>query len=92
MAKEEGCYFHIKLLEAKEKSFKVLSRIGDLRTNYLSTRHRTKLFNHEFLDMFFYTKLKFQVNWSSTRHRDTDKKMQYRFCYLLPFNLWTSNL
>jgi hypothetical protein len=43
----------------------------------------------ESLDMFFYLGLKFQVNRSSGRHRNTGQQRLYEFCYLLPFNLWT---
>jgi len=44
------------------------------------------------LDMFSYLGLKCQVNWSSGRHRNTGQQRLYKFCYLLPFNLWTSYL
>jgi hypothetical protein len=43
-------------------------------------------------DMFFYLGLKFQINWSSTRHLNTGQQRLYEFCYLLPFDLWTSYL
>ena len=39
--------------------------------------------------MFYYLGLKFQVNWSSERHRNTGQHRLYEFCYLLPFDLWT---
>jgi hypothetical protein len=42
--------------------------------------------------MFFYLGLKLQVNQSSERHRNTGQLRLYEFCYLLPFDLWTSNL
>ena len=42
--------------------------------------------------MLFYLGLKFQVNWSSERYRNTGQQRLYEFCYLLPFDLWTSYL
>ena len=42
--------------------------------------------------MLSYLGLKFQVNRSSGRHRNTGQQKLYEFCYLLPFNLWTSYL
>jgi hypothetical protein len=46
----------------------------------------------ESLDMFSYLGLKFQVNRSLGRHRNTGQQRLYEFCYLLPFDLWTSYL
>jgi hypothetical protein len=46
----------------------------------------------ESLDMFSYLFLNFQVNRSSGRHRNTGQQRLYEFCYLLPFDLWTSYL
>jgi hypothetical protein len=43
-------------------------------------------------NMFSYLGLKFQVNWSSGRHHNTGQQRLYEFCYLLPFDLWTSYL
>jgi hypothetical protein len=43
-------------------------------------------------DMFCYLVLQFQVNRSSGRHRYTGQQRLYEFCYLLPFDLWTSYL
>jgi hypothetical protein len=43
-------------------------------------------------DMFSYLGLKFQVNRSSERHQNTGQHRLYEFCYLLPFDLWTSYL
>jgi len=43
-------------------------------------------------DMFCYLGLTFQVNWSSEKHRNTGQQRLYKFCYLLPFDLWTSYL
>jgi|UniRef100_A0A2K2BM78 hypothetical protein len=43
-------------------------------------------------DMFSYLGLKFQVNRSSVRYRNTGQQRLYEFCYLLPFDLWTSYL
>jgi hypothetical protein len=37
-----------------------------------------------------YVRLKFQVNRSLGRHRNTGQQRLYEFCYLLPFYLWTS--
>jgi hypothetical protein len=42
--------------------------------------------------MFCYIGLKFQVKRSSGRHHDTGQQRLYEFCYLLPFDLWTSYL
>jgi hypothetical protein len=42
--------------------------------------------------MVSYLGLKFQVNQSSERHRNTGQQRLYEFCYLLPFDLWTSYL
>jgi len=46
----------------------------------------------EFPDMLSYYGLKFQVNQSSGRHHNTGQQRLYEFCYLLPFDLWTSYL
>jgi len=43
-------------------------------------------------DMFSYVGLKFQVNRSLERHHNTGQQRLYEFCYLLPFDLWTSYL
>jgi len=43
-------------------------------------------------DMLSYIGLIFQVNQSLGRHRNTGQQRLYEFCYLLPFNLWTSYL
>jgi len=43
-------------------------------------------------DMFSYYRLKFQVNQTSRRHHNTSQYRLYEFCYLLPFDLWTSFL
>jgi hypothetical protein len=43
-------------------------------------------------DMFSYLGLKYQVNRSLERHRNTGQHRLYEFCYLLPFDLWTSYL
>jgi hypothetical protein len=43
-------------------------------------------------DIFSYLELKFQVNHSSGRHRNTGQHRLYEFCYLLSFDLWTSYL
>jgi len=43
-------------------------------------------------DMLSYLGLKFQVNRSSGRHRNTGQHRLYKFCYLLSFDLWTSYL
>jgi len=42
--------------------------------------------------MLSYLGLEFQVNWSSERYRNTGQQRLYEFCYLLPFDLWTSYL
>jgi hypothetical protein len=43
-------------------------------------------------DMLSYIGLKLQVNRSSTKHLNTGQQRLYDFCYLLPFDLWTSYL
>ena len=43
-------------------------------------------------DISFYLGLKLQVNRSSGRHHNVGHHRLYEFCYLLPFNLWTSYL
>jgi hypothetical protein len=43
-------------------------------------------------DMLSYLSLNFQVNRSSGRHCNTGQQRLYKFCYLLPFELWTSYL
>jgi hypothetical protein len=42
--------------------------------------------------MFSYLRLKFQVNQNSGRYQSTGQQGLYEFCYLLPFDLWTSYL
>jgi len=46
----------------------------------------------ESLDMLSYLELKFQINHSSERHRNTGQQRLYEFCYLLSFDLLTSYL
>jgi hypothetical protein len=41
-------------------------------------------------DMFSYYGLKFQINHTLGRHHNTGQQRLYEFCYLLPFDLWTS--
>jgi hypothetical protein len=42
--------------------------------------------------MVSYLSFKFQINWSSGRPRNRGQQRLYEFCYLLPFDLWTSYL
>jgi hypothetical protein len=42
--------------------------------------------------MLSYLGLQFQVNRSLRRHHNTGQQRLYEFCYLLPFDLWTSYL
>jgi len=42
--------------------------------------------------MLSYLKLNFQVNQILKRHRNIGQQRLYEFCYLLPFDLWTSYL
>jgi hypothetical protein len=42
--------------------------------------------------MLSYYELKFQVNRSFERYHNTSQQRLYEFCYLLPFDLWTSYL
>jgi len=42
--------------------------------------------------MLSYYGLRSQVNQSLGRHNNTGQKRLYEFCYLLPFDLWTSYL
>jgi hypothetical protein len=42
--------------------------------------------------MFSYLGLEFQVNQNSGRYQSTGQQGLYEFCYLLPFDLWTSYL
>ena len=44
-------------------------------------------FDQDFTDILFYIALKFQVNQSSKQQHNTDQKLLYRFCYLVPFDL-----
>jgi hypothetical protein len=43
-------------------------------------------------DVLSYLGLKFQANQSLGRHLNTGQQRLYEFCYLLPFDLWTSYL
>jgi hypothetical protein len=43
-------------------------------------------------DMLSYLGINFQVYRSSGRHRNMGQQRLYEFCYLLPFDLWTSYL
>jgi hypothetical protein len=42
--------------------------------------------------MLSYLGVKFQVNRSLERHRNTGQQRLYEFCYLLPFDLWPTYL
>jgi hypothetical protein len=42
--------------------------------------------------MVSYLELKFEINRSSGKHHNTGQQRLYEFCYLLPFDLWTSYL
>jgi hypothetical protein len=42
--------------------------------------------------MLSYLGLKLQVSRGSRRHSNTANQRLYEFCYLLPFDLWTSYL
>jgi len=50
------------------------------------------IFYVESPDMLSYLVFKFQLNQSLGRHRNTCQQRLYEFCYLLPFDLWTSYL
>ena len=43
-------------------------------------------------DMLSFLGLNFHVNRSSGRHLNMGQQRLYKFCYLLPFDLWTSYL
>jgi hypothetical protein len=43
-------------------------------------------------DILVHLRLKFQVNLTLGRHRNTGQHRLYEFCYLLPFDLLTSYL
>ena len=43
-------------------------------------------------NMLSYLGLKFQINQRWRRHRNTSQQRLHEFCYLLPFDLWTSYL
>jgi hypothetical protein len=47
---------------------------------------------HQSFGRVTYLRLKFHVNRSSERHRNTGQQRLYDFCYLLSFDLWTSYL
>jgi hypothetical protein len=42
--------------------------------------------------MLSYLRLKYQFNRSSEKHLNMGQQRLYEFCYLLPFDLWTSYL
>jgi hypothetical protein len=46
----------------------------------------------DFPDRLSYLGLKFQVNRNLGRHHNTGQQRLYEFCYLFPFDLWTSYL
>jgi hypothetical protein len=60
--------------------------------NFQSDRWIGLKFYVESPDMLSYRGLNFQVNQSLGRHRNMGQQRLYEFCYLLPFNLWTSYL
>jgi hypothetical protein len=43
-------------------------------------------------EVFVYVRVNYQVNQSSKRTCDIGQNKLYEFCYLLPFDLWTSYL
>ena len=60
--------------------------------NSQSDRWIVLIFYVDTPNMFYYLGLKIQVNRSSRRNRNTSQRRLYEFCYLLPFDLWTSYL
>ena len=60
--------------------------------NFQSDRWIGPKFYVESPDMLAYLDLKFQVNQIFGRHHNTGQQRLYEFCYLLPFDLWTSYL
>jgi hypothetical protein len=60
--------------------------------NYQSDRWIQLKFYMESPDIFSYNGLEFQFNRIPGRHRNTGQQRLYKFCYLLPFDLWTSYL
>jgi hypothetical protein len=60
--------------------------------NVQSDRWTGLQFYMKSLGMFSYLGLKFQINQSSGRHYNTGQQRLYKFCYLLPFDLWTCYL
>ena len=58
--------------------------------NSQSVRWIELIFYVDSPDMLYYLELNIQVNRSLGRHRNTGPQRMYEFCYLLPFDLWTS--
>jgi hypothetical protein len=60
--------------------------------NYQSNRWIKLKFYMKYPDMLSYLVFKLRIHQSSGRHRKTGQQRLYEFCYLLPFDLWTSYL
>jgi len=60
--------------------------------NFKSNRLSELKLYQKIQDVFVYVGVNFQVNQSSERTCDIGQNSLYEFCYLLPFDLWTSYL
>jgi hypothetical protein len=67
-------------------------QVYDNSYNYQSDRWIELKFYVDSPDMLSYYGLRFQDNQILGKHHKTGQKRLYEFCYLLPFDLWTSYL
>jgi len=83
-------FFYLKKLEySLTLSYSPIQpRNSSMSRSSLNVRISILMQNHVFIAVV-YLRLKFQVNRSSGRHRNTGQHRLYEFCYLLPFDLWT---
>ena len=73
--------------------------VKSITTQVYGNNHNSKsdrwiglIFYVDYPNMFYYIGLKIQINRSSVRNPNTGQQRLYEFCYLLPFDLWTSYL
>ena len=98
------CFFALLILDYIRKEFDTNQKRSnsdfDVRcaTNKFYGNSHNSQFNRwiklkfyvKFPDMLSYLGITFKVNQSSGRHLNTGQQRLYKFCYLHPFDLWTS--
>jgi len=85
------CFFALLILDYIRKEFDTNQKRSnsDFDVRCATNKFYGNSHNSKF-DMLSYLGITFKVNQSSGRHLNTGQQRLYKFCYLHPFDLWTS--